>query len=66
MIPIEKIKTKGKISKAENYNELYNSIAIMGMINPILINKDYYIIAGFQRYLIAKELNYKEINVIII
>ena len=45
---------------------LYESIKDYGFINPILVDANNNIICGNLRYIIAKELNYKELPCIII
>jgi len=43
------------------YQELKNSIKKRGMLTSLLISKDYEILDGWTRYLIASELNLKEV-----
>lgn len=45
---------------------LYESIKDYGFINPVLIDSNNYIISGNLRYIIAKELDIKELPCIII
>ena len=64
-ISINKLKPAGynprQISKKQ-YNDLKQSIEKFGLVDPIIINKDFTVIGGHQRLKVCKELNYKEID----
>ena len=64
-ISINKLKPAGynprQISKKQ-YNDLKQSIEKFGLVDPIIINKDFTVIGGHQRVKVCKELNYKEID----
>ena len=64
-ISINKLKPAGynprQISKKQ-YNDLRQSIEKFGLVDPIIINKDFTVIGGHQRVKVCKELNYKEID----
>ena len=64
-IQINKLKPAGynprQISKKQ-YNDLKQSIEKFGLVDPIIINKDFTVIGGHQRVKVCKELNYKEID----
>ncbi len=46
----------------EQLNKLVDRIKVSGWIEPIIINKDYTILSGHQRYRAAKKLNYTSID----
>ena len=50
----------------KQYNDLKKSLDKFGVVDPIIINKDYTVIGGHQRLKICKELNHKEIGCIIL
>ena len=50
----------------KQYNDLKKSLDKFGVVDPIIINKDYTVIGGHQRLKIFKELNHKEIGCIIL
>lgn len=58
--------TKNLKRNTGNKYYLYESIKDYGFINPILVDKNYYIICGNLRYEIAKELGLKVIPCIVI
>ena len=64
-ISINKLKPAGynprQISKKQ-YNDLRQSIEKFGLVDPIIINKDFTVIGGHQRLKVCKELKYKEID----
>jgi ParB-like chromosome segregation protein Spo0J len=64
-ISINKLKPAGynprQISKKQ-YNDLKQSIEKFGLVDPIIINKDFTVIGGHQRLKVCKELKYKEID----
>ena len=64
-IQINKLKPAGynprQISKKQ-YNDLKQSIEKFGLVDPIIINKDFTVIGGHQRVKVCKELKYKEID----
>lgn len=50
----------------EEYKKIKASIQEFGYVDPLIINSDYTIIGGHQRYTVLKELDYKEIDCIVI
>lgn len=50
-----------RIITDEEFKGLVNSIKIFGFIDPIIVNKDYTIIGGHQRYQVALKLGIKEV-----
>ena len=50
-----------QISKKQ-YNDLKDSIEKFGLVDPIIINKDFTVIGGHQRLKVCKELKYKDID----
>ena len=58
--------TKNLKRNTANKYYLYESIKDYGFINPILVDKNYYIICGNLRYEIAKELGLKVIPCIVV
>ena len=50
----------------KQYNDLKKSLDKFGVVDPIIINKDYTVIGGHQRLKICKELKHKEIGCIIL
>ncbi len=50
----------------KDYNDLKKSIIKFSMVDPLIINNDYTIIGGHQRYKICKELGYTEIGCVIL
>ena len=68
-IQINKLKPAGynprQISKKQ-YNDLKQSIEKFGLVDPIIINKDFTVIGGHQRLKICKELNHKKIDCVVL
>ena len=52
--------------KDREYQEIKRSIEEFGYVQPLIVNKDYTIIAGHQRLTVLKDLGFKEIDVIIV
>lgn len=48
------------------YIKIKNSILEFGYVDPVIINKDYTVIGGHQRLKVLKELQYKEIECIVV
>ena len=49
----------------KQYKDLKSSVEKFGLVDPIVVNKDFTIIGGHQRYKICKELKHKKIGCII-
>jgi hypothetical protein len=68
-VPIKQLKlakyNPRKISKKE-LQKLADSIERYGLVQPILVNKDYTIIGGHQRVSACRLLGYKEVDVIVV
>ena len=54
-----------QISKKQ-YNDLKDSIVKCGVVEPIIINKDFTVIGGHQRLQVCKELKYKDIDCVVL
>jgi ParB/RepB/Spo0J family partition protein len=52
-------------SSPSNYKEILENIHEKDIIQPILVNKDYRVISGTLRVLIARELNFKVVPVLV-
>jgi len=67
IVNIEDIKPYKKNARINNktIEKLKKSIELYGFNQPIIVDKDYVIIAGHARYMALKELNYKEVYCII-
>jgi len=68
-IGTEKLKLSGYNPRSiseDQFNKLKESIKEFGLVKPIIINKDYTIIGGHQRYRVAKRLNFKELPCVIV
>jgi hypothetical protein len=50
----------------KQYNDLKKSIEKFDLVDPIIINKDYTVIGGHQRLKVCKELNYKDVDCVIL
>lgn len=62
LVRIEDIKTKKRIRKDKTDIEpLADSIRVYGLLNPIVLDTDYTLIAGFRRLQAAKELGWTTI-----
>jgi len=63
-VPIDKIKVgvRRRVDLGE-IEKLQSSIERVGLLNPIIIDDTYELIAGFRRLTCCKKLGYKEINV---
>ena len=66
-IEVSKIKTRFRLRtpKEEKIAELAESIKICGLINPITIDNEYYLLAGWHRCSAYRHLGYKTIPCII-
>ena len=64
---VSKIKTRFRLRTPddEKIKELADSIKLTGLINPITIDQNNYLIAGFHRWSAYKELGYEYIPAII-
>jgi ParB family transcriptional regulator, chromosome partitioning protein len=63
LIKISEIQIKKRIRKdAGNINELSESMNLHGLMNPIVITRDYVLIAGYRRLESAKKLGWKSIE----
>ncbi len=63
-VVVNKIKVKKRIRKdMGKLDNLVNSMKKHGLINPILINSNYELLAGHRRLLAAKSLKWKTIDV---
>ncbi len=66
-VKINSIKVKKRIRKdIGDINSLMQSMKKYGLINPIVINKDYELLSGYRRLYAAKRLGWKEIEVKIV
>ena len=54
----------GDIDQDENFFTLKRSIEIEGILEPLVITEDYFIISGVRRFYAAKQLGLTEINVV--
>jgi ParB family chromosome partitioning protein len=55
-----------RVMSKEEFNGLVASIKTFGLVDPIIINKDFTIIGGHRRYDACKKLKYKEVDCIIL
>ena len=64
---VSKIKTRFRLRTPddEKIKELADSIKLTGLINPITIDQNHYLIAGFHRWSAYKELGYEYIPAIV-
>lgn len=65
-LDVIKVDEKSRLRATGDIIPLKDSIENIGVINPITVDTDYNIIAGFHRYLACKELNHREIPVRIV
>ena len=64
LVPLEKLvpyATNARTHSAEQINKLRSSLREFGFINPVIIDRDYGVIAGHGRILAAKEEGIREI-----
>ena len=54
-----------QISKKQ-YNDLKDSIVKFGLVDPIILNKDFTVIGGHQRLKVCKQLKYKDIDCVVL
>ena len=54
----------GDIDQDENFLTLKGSIDLEGVLEPLVITEDYFIISGVRRFFAAKQLGLQEINVL--
>jgi len=67
IVRINEIQIKKRIRKElGNINELSESMKIHGLMNPIVISREYQLIAGFRRLESAKKLGWQSIEANII
>lgn len=66
-VDVSKIRTRFRLRtpKEEKISELALSIKLCGLINPITIDSEYFLLAGFHRWSAYKMLGYKTIPCII-
>ena len=67
LVPIEKLVpyvNNARTHSPEQVNKLRSSLREFGFINPVIIDRDYGVIAGHGRILAAKEENIKEAGII--
>jgi ParB-like chromosome segregation protein Spo0J len=50
----------------KQYKDLKESIERFGLVDPIIVNKDFTVIGGHQRLKICKELRYTEIDCVVL
>jgi len=67
LIKLSDIQIKKRIRKEiGNINELTESIKLHGLMNPIVINKENELIAGYRRLASAKKLGWNKIEVTVV
>ncbi len=67
LVRISEIQIKKRIRKETgNINELVESLNVHGLMNPIVITREYQLIAGFRRLESAKKLGWENIEASII
>ena len=54
-----------QISKKQ-YNDLKDSVIKFGLVDPIILNKDFTVIGGHQRLKVCKQLKYKDIDCVVL
>jgi DNA modification methylase len=54
----------GDLNHDENFLSLKTSIQLEGVLEPLVVTKDYYIISGVRRFFAAKQLGLQEIDVL--
>ena len=66
-VEVSKIKTRFRLRtpKEEKIQELAESISLCGLINPITIDSEYYLLAGFHRWKSYMHLGYRTIPAVI-
>jgi ParB family chromosome partitioning protein len=66
-IPLKDIKIPPRVRNRKiDVDDLVESMSEFGQLQPILINQDYELIAGYRRYKAAKKLGWQTIDVKII
>ena len=50
----------------KQYNDLKESIRKFDLVDPIIVNKDMTVIGGHQRLKVCKDLNYKDVDCVIL
>ena len=69
LIEISKLKpatyNPRQITKKQ-FNDLKKSIEEFDLVDPIIINKDFTVIGGHQRLVVCKELNYKDVDCVVL
>ncbi|MBU1077527.1 MAG: ParB N-terminal domain-containing protein [Spirochaetes bacterium] len=66
-VAVNRIKIKKRIRKdLGNIDNLMNSMKKHGLINPIVINSNYELLAGYRRWMAAKNLKWKTIDVTLV
>ncbi|GAB4371867.1 MAG: ParB N-terminal domain-containing protein [Spirochaetales bacterium] len=66
-IRIEDVKVRKRVRKSlGDLNSLMESIRKYGLLQPIVVDSDYNLIAGYRRYMAAKQLGWQTIPVVVI
>lgn len=65
-LDVIKVDDKNRLRATGDITPIKDSIENIGLINPITVDTDNNLIAGFHRYLVCKELKHKEILVRIV
>ena len=50
----------------KEYNKIKKSILEFGYVDPIIVNSDYTIIGGHQRYKVLRDIGYEKVNCVIV
>ena len=50
----------------DQYQNLKDSISRFGLVDPIILNKDFTVIGGHQRLKVCKQLKYKDIDCVVL
>lgn len=66
-VALDQIKVESKYLRTNsNVDKLKKSIQTIGLLNPLVINENYELLAGARRYCALKELGYSEVAVTIV
>ena len=71
-IPIKKLipagynPRKNLIEEDKEYQKIKNSIIKFGYVEPIIVNKNFTVIGGHQRLKVLDDLNYKDVECVIV
>ncbi len=66
LVDVDEIIVKNRKRSLQDVSELVESIKELGLLNPITLNKDMTLIAGYHRLQACKELNCNKISAVII